>query len=147
MKQKWRLLVIVLFLMSFASASYAAGQGELELLGKLIFNNKKLSINRNQSCQTCHHPRAAFADPANLMDPIGFPVSEGSNPGDFGNRNAPSAAYAGFSPRFHWDGELFIKRVGRPGIVQRRFSPTTGCCRSGPGGYEKRRHVLSVPLD
>lgn len=111
MKEKWRVLVIVLFLMSFASASHAAGQSELELLGKIIFNNKNLSFNRNQSCQTCHHPRAAFADPANMMKPTLFPVSEGSIPGNFGNRNAPSAAYAGFSPRFHWDGELFIGGV------------------------------------
>lgn len=80
MKEKGRLLVIDLFLMSFVPAVHAAGLSELELLGKVIYNNKNLSFNRNQSCQTCHHPQAAFADPANLIEPTVFPVSEGSNP-------------------------------------------------------------------
>lgn len=74
---------------------------DLENLGGLILRDKNLSINQNQSCQTCHHQSAGFADPDNLKDPAEFPVSEGSIAGLFGGRNAPTAAYAGFSPVFH----------------------------------------------
>jgi cytochrome c peroxidase len=52
---------------------------------------------------SCHHPVAGFADPVNRLAPHHFPVSQGSVLGNFGLRNAPSAAYAGFSPIFAWD--------------------------------------------
>jgi cytochrome c peroxidase len=72
-------------------------------LGSAIFKDSHLSKNANQSCMTCHHPSAGFADPTNRTFPLLFPVSEGSIPDNFGGRNAPSAAYAGFSPIFHYD--------------------------------------------
>jgi len=72
-------------------------------LGGRIYKDTNLSKNANQSCMTCHHPSAGFADPANRFDPVTFPVSEGSIPGLFGGRNAPSAAYTGFSPLFSYD--------------------------------------------
>lgn len=72
-------------------------------LGRALYKDKNLSLNKNQSCETCHHPLAGFADPANLADPIGFPVSAGSNPDFFGGRNAPTAAYSGFSPVMYYD--------------------------------------------
>lgn len=75
----------------------------METVGGLIYRDSRLSINANQSCMTCHHPSSGFADPANRRDPLNLPVSEGSTPGLFGGRNAPSAAYAGFAPIFHWN--------------------------------------------
>lgn len=66
-------------------------------VGKLIFEDPRLSANNNQSCATCHAASAGFADPdvskAN-------PVSVGSIANSFGDRNAPTSAYSQFSPRF-----------------------------------------------
>lgn len=66
-------------------------------LGRKIFFDESLSANTNQSCATCHNPLAGFTDPASLKT---SPVSEGSTSGRFGNRNAPTSAYASFSPPF-----------------------------------------------
>lgn len=83
-------------------------RSNLETLGGAIYNDLNLSINQNQSCMTCHQQSAGFADPENRVMPHQLPTSDGSIPTLFGGRNAPTAAYAGFSPKFHWDGELFI---------------------------------------
>ena len=90
-------------LLILASGASAAPTDELITLGGALFKDTNLSKNANQSCMTCHHPSAGFADPANRLDPTLLPVSEGSIPGLFGGRNAPTAAYAGFSPPFHYD--------------------------------------------
>ena len=66
-------------------------------LGKLIFEDTRLSANENQSCATCHAVQAGFADPDVTA---AAPVSEGSIAGQFGERNAPTSAYAMFSPSF-----------------------------------------------
>lgn len=67
-------------------------------LGKQIFFDTNLSNPVGQSCSSCHHPGAGFADPDKEI-----PVSRGTHPDRFGNRNTPSAAYAAFSPEFHFD--------------------------------------------
>ena len=66
-------------------------------VGKKLFFDEDLSSNGNQSCASCHDPAAGFADP-NVTDAA--PVSEGSVPGQLGNRNAPTAAYASLIPQF-----------------------------------------------
>jgi len=74
-----------------------ASNPSMRSVGKQIFFDEDLSSNDNQSCGSCHDPAAGFADPSvTTMDP----VSEGSVPGQFGNRNAPTAAYAAFIPVF-----------------------------------------------
>jgi cytochrome c peroxidase len=85
-------------------------------LGQMLYLDTNLSLQRNQSCNSCHDiqpatpagqseplPAAGFVDPDNLRD--GSAVSKGSVAGASGALNAPSAAYARFSPHFHWDGE------------------------------------------
>lgn len=86
-------------------------------LGDQLFNDKNLSLNRNQSCASCHSLNPAhatardrqtnqvpgFVDPANVK--TGFPVSAGSVRGSTGTLNAPSVGYAAYSPEFHWDEE------------------------------------------
>ncbi len=99
-----KISVIALAVFSLAASAYALSA--METVGGQIYRDTRLSINSNQSCMTCHHPSAGFADPANRRDPVGFPVSEGSIATLFGGRNAPSAAYAGFAPQFHWDNVL-----------------------------------------
>jgi len=66
-------------------------------VGRALFFDENLSSSSNQSCASCHDSAAGFADPDVS---IIAPVSEGSVGGQFGNRNAPTAAYASFSPDF-----------------------------------------------
>lgn len=103
MKKKVMVATIILALSFWAGLGLAANLTDLEKLGGLIYRDKNLSLNKNQSCMTCHHPSAGFADPENHKNPVDFPVSDGSDPSFFGGRNAPTAAYAGFSPIFGWD--------------------------------------------
>jgi len=90
--------VIFIATIFFVSGAMAADLTAMESLGKKLYNDTNLSLNFNQSCQTCHHQSAKFADPENTKDPLVMPVSDGSDPALFGGRNAPTAAYAGFSP-------------------------------------------------
>lgn len=71
-------------------------------LGRLLYFDQNLSINRNQSCASCHAP-PGFVDPENTLDPVNSVVSLGSFRDLNGGRNSPSAGYAAFSPLFHWD--------------------------------------------
>lgn len=67
-------------------------------LGRLIYFDKDLSNPLGQACASCHLPAAGYADPDQDL-----PVSEGAITGRFGGRNAPSAAYAAYSPVFGLD--------------------------------------------
>ncbi|MCP4430697.1 MAG: cytochrome-c peroxidase, partial [Gammaproteobacteria bacterium] len=73
------------------------GSSSIQDVGKKLFFDEDLSSNGNQSCASCHDPDFGFADPDVT---VGAPVSEGSVTGEFGNRNAPTAAYASFTPDF-----------------------------------------------
>ncbi|MCP3940058.1 MAG: cytochrome-c peroxidase [Desulfobacteraceae bacterium] len=95
-------LSTLLFAFNF-SVGMAFGLSDIERLGKKIFKDKNLSLYGNQSCKTCHHPGAGFVDKENRFDPYNSVVSTGSDGISVGGRNAPTAAYAGFSPVFHWD--------------------------------------------
>ena len=70
------------------------------LLGERIFFDTRLSEPAGQSCASCHDPLQAFTDPDREV-----PTSEGVIPGRFGLRNTPQAAYAAFSPAFHFDAD------------------------------------------
>ena len=84
-----------------------------QTLGKELFSDKNLSLNRNQACASCHSlkeatdatgqllPTPGFVDPSNVNG--SSVVSKGSIGRRFGRLNAPSVGYAGFSPAFHWD--------------------------------------------
>jgi cytochrome c peroxidase len=67
-------------------------------LGERLFFDTALSEPPGQSCGSCHDPGHAFTDPDK-----GVPTSEGVHPDRFGDRNTPTALYAAFSPRFHFD--------------------------------------------
>ena len=70
-----------------------------EALGEALFFDVNLSKNRTQSCATCHDPNFGFADPRETA--AGVAVSLGDDGQSLGDRNAPTAAYAAFSPAFH----------------------------------------------
>lgn len=110
---------------------------QLEKLGGAIYKDLNLSLNQNQSCMTCHQQSAGFADPENRVMPHVLPVSDGSDPALFGGRNAPTAAYAGFSPIFHHDDAegLFVGGLFWDGRATGREDITaTGGLGNGPTG-------------
>jgi len=80
-----------------------------EQLGKSIFFDKNLSINRNQACASCHDPSLGWTGPDAEINKHGS-VYHGSMTHRFGERKPPSAAYAAASPILHYDRkvELFI---------------------------------------
>ena len=97
---------ITLCMFVFFGVYGSAIQAELsqqQLLGKFLYFDEDLSEPAGQSCASCHHPDAGFADPD-----IHLPVSEGVIPGRFGGRNSPSAAYAVFFPEFSYINNVAI---------------------------------------
>ena len=110
----------------------------IEQLGKSIFFDQDLSINRNQSCASCHDPAWGFTGPIESINAAGS-VYEGSIPGRFGNRKPPSSAYASRSPILFfidekdnnknkteilfiggnfWDGRATGEKLGNPAADQ-----------------------------
>lgn len=79
-----------------------------EQLGKAIFFDK-ISSPDNMACAECHGPSVGFTGPNPAINKKGG-VYKGAVPHRYGNRKPPSAAYATFSPVFHYDDDegLFI---------------------------------------
>jgi cytochrome c peroxidase len=100
-----------------------------EQLGKSIFFDQDLSLNKNQSCATCHGPAVGFTGPDGTINLHGA-VYEGSIPGAFGDRKPPTSAYADLSPILHvdrkgtwiggnfWDGRATGEKLGNPAADQ-----------------------------
>ena len=79
-------------------------------LGKSLFFDTTLSVNKNQSCAFCHAPEMGFTSPREDFNAAGA-VVEGSVPGKFGNSKPPSAAYMNPAPVLHHrveDGEMLM---------------------------------------
>ncbi|MES9862047.1 MAG: cytochrome c peroxidase [Candidatus Thiodiazotropha sp. LLP2] len=108
---KWQNLGLI-YLLTLMAASCGGGGGSsdgengtttqepevtMEALGRKLFFDTNLSSGSNQACSSCHDPNNGFADPRVTVN---APVSEGSIGGSFGDRNAPTAAYASFTPSF-----------------------------------------------
>ncbi len=105
-KRIWICAIILLL-----TAATAAALNDTEQLGKNIFSDKKLSIDKNQACAACHSPQVGFTGPDSIINVMGS-VYEGSIAGRFGNRKPPAAAYAGDSPVMNnstgmWIGGMF----------------------------------------
>lgn len=113
----------------------SAGYKDLNLspiqqLGKHIFFDK-ISVPKNKmSCASCHGPSVGFTGPDEVINTFGS-VYFGADGKSFGNRKPPSAAYATFSPVFHyddvllsfvggnfWDGRATGERLGSPAAEQ-----------------------------
>jgi cytochrome c peroxidase len=102
-----------------------------ERLGKLLFFDKSLSANGNQSCATCHDAAVGWTGPFEHINRTGG-VYEGSVAGLYSNRKPNSAAYATQAPVFHlvdaeagdfvggnfWDGRATGERLGNPAADQ-----------------------------
>ena len=72
-------------------------------LGQKLFFDTILSKNRTQSCSTCHNPENGFVDERN--NGVNGAGSLGDDGKSIGDRNAPTASYAMFSPKFHFDAK------------------------------------------
>lgn len=65
------------------------------LLGRMLFYERKLSLDYSISCGTCHAPDASFSDPQ--------PFSQGVG-GTIGTRNAMALINLGWQTSYFWDG-------------------------------------------
>ena len=129
---------LALLVVAFADGPAVAELSDNEQLGKSIFFDDNLSIEKNQSCAACHGREVGFTGPLSETNADGA-VYEGSIGGRFGNRKPPSAAYATSSPILHfvdekennknklealfiggnfWDGRATGEKLGNPAADQ-----------------------------
>jgi cytochrome c peroxidase len=87
--------------MTCGTAFADSGYESLAALGEALYHDTNLSMNRTQSCATCHSPDFGFVDPRETD--VGKAASLGDDGVSFGDRQAPTAAYAKFSPPFHFN--------------------------------------------
>lgn len=113
--KRYRNVVLMTTLGFSTIGSAAQSLTEEQQLGQLLYQDKNLSLKRNQSCATCHSLQTlahkknimgivpSFVDPLNIKQ--GTAISKGSVIGATGNLNTPMSAYAAYAPKFHWDSE------------------------------------------
>lgn len=125
------LAVIATLFVGSIDVSATAPLSTSEQLGKSLFFDASLSVNKNQSCASCHAPEAGWVGATNAINTHGA-VYEGSIAGAFGDRKPPSAAYATQSPILSvdrkavfsggnfWDGRATGETLGSPAAEQAR---------------------------
>ncbi|MFY4817682.1 cytochrome-c peroxidase [Aliarcobacter butzleri] len=97
------------FIVGLMFSALMAEDMKKEDLGQILFFDVNLSKNRTQSCATCHNPNAGFVDDRD--NGVKKMASLGDDGKSLGDRQAPTASYAKFSPTFHFD-EKAKKYVG-----------------------------------
>lgn len=97
------------FILGLMFSALMAEDMKKEDLGQILFFDVNLSKNRTQSCATCHNPNAGFVDDRD--NGVKKMASLGDDGKSLGDRQAPTASYAKFSPTFHFD-EKTKKYVG-----------------------------------
>lgn len=118
MKQFLVLVALLTSTCSVYAADDAQRQTALEDLGRALFFDVNLSLDRTQSCATCHDPARAFTDwravvtggdygrssePSSDNSPA--PASLGGDMKSYGDRNAPTISYASAVPPFGRNAE------------------------------------------
>jgi cytochrome c peroxidase len=93
----------------------------IEGIGRALFFDTNLSVNRSQACATCHSPQHAFVDPRSNAS--GRAVSLGFDGKLLGDRNTPTITYAAFSPKFSLNDDLLY--VGGQFLDGREIDLTT----------------------
>ena len=132
MRSKGMVLVgiaVAIVVIGMAAPAGAAALTAKQELGKLLFFDK-ISEPGSMACAACHAPSAGFTGPNAGINRHGG-VYRGAMPQRFGNRRPPSAAYATFSPVFHfdageglffggnfWDGRATGEHLGNPAADQ-----------------------------
>ncbi|AXK48485.1 methylamine utilization protein MauG [Aliarcobacter trophiarum LMG 25534] len=102
-----KLVLITIFL----GTNLLANSISKEDLGKILFFDINLSQNRTQSCATCHNPQVGFIDDRD--NGISKMASLGDDLKSLGDRQAPTASYAKFSPKFHYDEKKKLYKGGQ----------------------------------
>ncbi|MFX4219205.1 cytochrome-c peroxidase [Aliarcobacter butzleri] len=97
------------FIVGLMFSALMAEDMKKEDLGRILFFDVNLSKNRTQSCATCHNPNAGFVDDRD--NGVKKMASLGDDGKSLGDRQAPTASYAKFSPIFHFD-EKAKKYIG-----------------------------------
>lgn len=97
------LIVLPIVFGSNLSQAAEAAYSSIEALGRALYFDVNLSYKRSQACSTCHAPESGFSDPR--QNRSGKAFSLGDDGRSLGDRNAPTAAYAAFSPDFHKNGQ------------------------------------------
>ena len=130
-----------------------------DAVGEAIFKDTDLSINRNQSCASCHDEQWGGTGPLSGINAAGA-VYEGSIAGRFGNRKPPSSAYATISPVFHmdkglwvggnfWDGRATGEVLGNPAADQAQGPFLNPAEQALPGAHERtgpaKRRAQAIP--
>lgn len=93
-----RVFLLLIGFLLFATTQADIDDQKQESLGQQLFFDVNLSNNRTQSCATCHNPEHAFID--SRESDVQGAASLGDDGKSIGDRNAPTIAYALFSPDF-----------------------------------------------
>lgn len=94
------LLATVLSTVWFVPATADAQAVEpLTELGQQLFFDTDLSLNRTQSCASCHNPDRAFTD--TRPNQVLSAASTGADGLSLGDRQAPALTYGNYSPELH----------------------------------------------
>jgi cytochrome c peroxidase len=119
----------------------------IELLGKNIFFDEKLSIPSNkQACASCHDPAKGWILPNSRINSTTV-VAPGAAPHALGNIKPPSNAYASFSPPFRPAGG-FTPFVGGNFWDGRAegCGATSGPCPTGDGAVSETITLSDLPV-
>lgn len=100
-KPKYRCAGLLSLLIVTTMGAEALADDTLADLGRALFFDTNLSLNRTQSCATCHNPATAFTDSRDSG--VGGAVSLGDDGKSLGDRNAPTITYAVLIPEFGID--------------------------------------------
>lgn len=96
------LLLLALSVSAYANTDENQDLNALKAsLGQALFFDTILSNNKTQSCAQCHNPAYGFIDDRD--NGVSGMASLGDDGQSLGDRNAPTATYAAFSPEFHFD--------------------------------------------
>ncbi|MBM9530683.1 cytochrome C [Desulfoprunum benzoelyticum] len=125
--------------MGSVSAQEGIDEQKLIEVGKKLFFDVNLSVNKKQSCASCHDPAAGFTGPDPEINTAGA-VEPGAIGERFGNRKPPSVTYTGESPNLSndyynealgietwaggmfWDGRATGETLGDP-LAEQAMGP------------------------
>jgi cytochrome c peroxidase len=93
--------LVAVSILVISAGSVHADLTNKEKLGRNLFFDDRLSNPSGQACSDCHSRGAGY----NGIGDANIAVYEGAVPHVYGNRNPPAAAYASFSPTFHFDAQ------------------------------------------
>jgi cytochrome c peroxidase len=108
---------------------------EMVILGERLFNEKKLSANGTQSCNSCHR----------VDSKLGGVDNEGTSPGAFGKRggrNSPTVLNAGFQMAQFWDGRAASLEHQAKGPI---LNPIEMAMESDDAAIKRLRETTEYP--